>query len=57
MHMDVTKIKCKFIVTGFCFLTSTLSYAIAFNITPKTGTTLPTTVPAGGVAYAYYTVA
>lgn len=44
----------------FCFfilLMNAVAYALPFNITVKSGTSLPATVPAGGTATAYYTVA
>ncbi|MBL7481418.1 beta-propeller fold lactonase family protein [Legionella bononiensis] len=38
------------------FLTSTLSFALAFNIVPKEGTQLPTSFKNGQTVFAYYTV-
>jgi hypothetical protein len=37
-------------------LTTTLSYALPFNVVPKPGTALPTSYSPGQVLYAYYTV-
>lgn len=44
-----------FLFVVFFFITQT-GFALPFNITTKTATVLPTTVPVGGVAPAYYTV-
>lgn len=55
MHMDISK-KSRLALACFCLVTSTLSHALEFKITTKVGTTLPTSVPSGGVTYAYYTV-
>lgn len=52
--------QCKFILlSAACYWLAGLSTSFAaanFNITPKTGTTLPTSVTPGGNAFAFYTV-
>jgi len=46
-----------FMAFSFCFLlASAASYGLPFNVAPKAGTQLPTTVIAGGITTAYYTV-
>ena len=43
-------------VIGVTFLSTQAAYALVFNIVPKSGTSLPTTVPYNGSVYAFYTV-
>ena len=59
MNKDVFhRIPMIFFTSFFFVLTlfSASSHALNFIVTPKVGTTLPTSVPSGGTVYAYYTV-
>jgi DNA-binding beta-propeller fold protein YncE len=44
------------LLSCFFLLGSTASFALPFNVAPKAGTSLPTTVLQGGTVTAYYTV-
>ena len=59
MYKDRTKIVSNSLLSLFAvglLITSTLSFALPFNIVPKTGTQLPTSFKNGQTVTAYYTV-
>ncbi|MBL7481416.1 hypothetical protein [Legionella bononiensis] len=59
MYKDRSKLMSNILLsllaTGL-FITSTLSFALPFNIVPKAGTQLPTSFKNGQTVFAYYTV-